>query len=204
MRLTSIGFLSALALMFSTTVRAQQTARPLQAAAPAANGAAAALPPGYMIGAGDVLSIVFWRDKDMSADVTVRPDGKISIPLINDIVAAGSTPEELRARLTAAAGKLVTDPDVTVVVKEIRSRNVYITGQVVKPSTYPMNGDITVLQLIAVAGGLQDWAKSKDIVILRTEDGKPRSFKFNYKDVIEQKRPADNIALKPGDTVVVP
>jgi polysaccharide export outer membrane protein len=204
MRLTTIGFLSALALMFSTTGWAQQTARPLQAGAPAANGTAAALPPGYMIGAGDVLSIVVWRDKDMSADVTVRPDGKISLPLINEIPAAGSTPEELRARVTEAAGKLVADPDVTVLVKEIRSRNVYITGNVAKPSTYPMNGEMTVLQLIAVAGGLQDWAKSDKILVVRTEGGKQHFFRFNYKAVVEQSRTADNIVLKPGDTVVVP
>jgi len=157
-----------------------------------------------MIGAGDLLSIVFWRDKDMSADVTVRPDGKISIPLINEIVAAGSTPEELRARLTEAAGKLITDPDVTVVVKEIHSRNVYITGSVAKPSTYPMNGEMTVLQLIAVSGGLLDWAKKNNISIIRVENGKQRVFKFNYNDVVEQRRPNDNIVLKPGDTVVVP
>jgi len=193
-------------LTFSTAGRAQQPARPLQAGAPAANGTATAavVPPGYMIGAGDLLSIVFWRDKDMSADVTVRPDGKISIPLINEIVAAGSTPEELRARLMEAAGKLITDPDVTVVVKEIHSRNVYITGNVAKPSTYPMNGEMTVLQLIAVSGGLQDWAKKNNISIIRMENGKQRVFKFNFKDVVEQKRPADNIVLKPGDTVYVP
>lgn len=204
MRLTTIGLLSALMLMSSTIGRAQQPARPLQAGGPAANGTATAVPPGYMIGAGDLLSIVFWRDKDMSADVTVRPDGKISIPLINEIVAAGSTPEELRARLTEAAGKLITDPDVTVVVKEIHSRNVYITGNIAKPSTYPMNGEMTVLQLIAVSGGLLDWAHSKDIKIIRTENGKQRVFQFNYKDFLEQRRPADNIVLKPGDTVVVP
>jgi len=204
MRLTTIGLLSALTLMFSTAGRAQQPPRPLQAGTPAANGTAIAVPPGYMIGAGDLLSIVFWRDKDMSADVTVRPDGRISIPLINEIVAAGSTPEELRARLTQAAGKLITDPDVTVVVKEIHSRNVYITGNVAKPSTYPMSGEMTVLQLIAVSGGLLDWAKSKDISIIRMENGKQRVFKFNFKDVVDQKRPADNIILKPGDTVYVP
>ena len=204
MRLTTIGLLSALMLTFSTPGRAQQPARPLQAGAPAANGTAIAVPPGYMIGAGDLLSIVFWRDKDMSADVTVRPDGKISIPLINEIVAAGSTPEELRARLMEAAGKLITDPDVTVVVKEIHSRNVYITGSVAKPSTYPMNGEMTVLQLIAVSGGLLDWAKKNNISIIRVENGKQRVFKFNYNDVVEQRRPNDNIVLKPGDTVVVP
>jgi polysaccharide export outer membrane protein len=183
---------------------AQQAPRPPRTAPLAVNGPAAALPPGYVIGAADVLSVVFWRDKDMSADVTVRPDGKISLPLLNEIGAAGSTPEELRARITEAAGKFVEEPDVTVVVREIHSRNVFITGNVAKPATYPLNGEMTVLQLIAVAGGLQEYADSKHIVIIRIENGRQQHHKFNYKDVIGQKRTADNIALKPGDTVVVP
>jgi polysaccharide export outer membrane protein len=204
MRLTTIGLLSIIALTLSAAGEAAPQARAPQAAATTASGTATSPPPGYVIGAGDMLSIVFWRDKDMSADVAVRPDGKISLPLINEIPAAGSTPEELRTRLVEAAGKFVEDPDVTVVVKEIHSRNVYITGNVARPSTYPMNGEMTVLQLIAVAGGLQEYAKSKDILIIRTENGKQQSYKFNYKDVVGQKRTTDNIALKPGDTVVVP
>ena len=162
------------------------------------------LPPGYVIGPADVLSIVFWRDKDMTADVTVRPDGKITLPLLNEITAGGFTPEELRVRLVEAAKAYIEDPNATVVVKEIRSRNVFITGSVAKPATYPLNGEMTVLQLIAVAGGLQEYADAKNIVVIRTEDGRQQYFKFNYKDVISQKRAAQNVVLKPGDTVVVP
>ena len=162
------------------------------------------LPPGYVIGPADVLSIVFWRDKDMTADVTVRPDGKITLPLLNEVTAGGFTPEELRLRLVEAAKAYIEDPNATVVVKEIKSRNVFITGSVAKPATYPLNGEMTVLQLIAVAGGLQEYADAKNIVVIRSENGRQQYFKFNYKDVVSQKRAAQNLVLKPGDTVVVP
>ena len=182
-----------------------QTPRAMGQAVSGTNAAATPiLPPGYVIGPADVLSIVFWRDKDMTADVTVRPDGKITLPLLNEVSAGGFTPEELRARLVEAAKAYIEDPNATVVVKEIRSRNVFITGSVAKPATYPLNGEMTVLQLIAVAGGLQEYADDKNIVVIRTENGRPQYFKFNYKDVIKQKRAAQNVVLKPGDTVVVP
>jgi polysaccharide biosynthesis/export protein len=204
MRAKPFGALAVIVLTFATAgLSAQQPSNSKQSAVPG-GATAAALPPGYVIGASDLLSIVFWRDKDMSAEVTVRPDGKISLPLLNEINAAGSTPEELRARITTAAGKFVADPDVTVVVREIRSRIVFITGSVARPAGYPLNGEMTVLQLIAVSGGLLEFAKSKDITIVRTENGQEHRFKFNYKDVVSQKRTTDNIVLKPGDTVVVP
>jgi polysaccharide biosynthesis/export protein len=184
-------------------------AQDVRAASPPASAhgllpGAASVPSGYLIGSGDVLSIVFWRDKEMTADVIVRPDGKISLPLLNEVAAAGQTPEALRATIVEAAGKFLADPDVTVVVKEIRSRIVFITGNVAKPANYPLNGDMTVLQLIAVAGGLLEYADAKNIVINRTEDGRQRFYKFNYKDVVRQKNTGQNIPLKPGDTVLVP
>jgi polysaccharide biosynthesis/export protein len=177
---------------------------PATAAASPVMPAGVTPPPGYVIGPDDVLSIVFWRDKDMSADVVVRPDGKISLPLLNDVNAAGLTPDQLRAQLTAAAEKLVTDPNTTVVVKEIHSRKVFITGNVGKSGTYPLSGDMNVLQLIALAGGLAEYADAKNIVVMRNEGGQTQSFKFNYKDVVKQKNVQQNILLKPGDTVVVP
>ena len=170
----------------------------------AALGPSTVLPPAYVIGPADVLSIVFWRDKDMSADVVVRPDGKISLPLLDEIQAAGLTPEQLQARLVAAAAKYVEEPNATVVVREIHSRKVFITGDVVKPGGYDLAGDLTVLQLIAMAGGLQEYANAKSIVVLRTENGRQQTHKFNYKDVIRQKHVEQNILLKVGDTVVVP
>src|SRR5262249_44351728 len=152
----------------------------------------------------DVLTIVFWRDKDMSSDVSVRPDGKISLPLLNDVEALGLTPEQLRLHLTESANTLLEDPTVSVVVKAINSRKVFITGEVGKPGPYPLSGPTTVLQMIATAGGVNEYADSKNIQIMRTEDGKPVSHKFNYQDVIKGKKVAQNIVLKPGDTIVVP
>jgi polysaccharide export outer membrane protein len=161
-------------------------------------------PPDYVIGPDDVLAVVFWREKDLSADAAVRPDGKISLPLLNDVQASGLTPEQLRVQLTAAAAKYVTDPTVTVVVKAINSRKVFITGQVGKPGPYPLTGPTTVMQLIAVAGGVHEFADSKNIIILRVENGRQVALRFNYKDVSKRKNLKQNIELKPGDTVVVP
>jgi polysaccharide export outer membrane protein len=161
-------------------------------------------PPDFVIGSDDVLSIVFWRDKEMSTDVQVRPDGKISLPLLNDVQAAGLTPEGLRASIIEKAGTLLEDPSVSVVVKAINSRRVYITGQVGKAGMYPLLEKTTVLQLIAMAGGVGDYADAKKIQIVRTENGKPTSHKFNYQDFIKGKNVSQNIELKSGDTVIVP
>ncbi len=179
------------------------------APAPSAPGAIAVtpglpVPAEYKIGADDVLSIVFWRDKDLTSDVAVRPDGNISIPLINDVHAAGLTPAELKDRIIDEAKKYIEDPSVTVVVKTINSRKVFITGEVKKPGPYALTEPVSVLQLISMAGGLGDYAKSDKITIVREENGKQSSYRFNYKEVLAQKRLTQNIELKPGDTVIVP
>jgi polysaccharide biosynthesis/export protein len=161
-------------------------------------------PADYIIGSDDVLNIVFWRDKEMSTEVQVRPDGKISLPLLNDVQASGLTPEQLRLSIVEKADKLLEDPSVSVVVKTINSRRIYITGQVGKPGIYPLLEKTTVLQLIAMAGGVGDYADSKKIQIVRTENGRAVSHKFNYQDFIKGKNVAQNIELKSGDTVIVP
>ena len=161
-------------------------------------------PPGYMIGPEDVLAVVFWREKDLSTDTAVRPDGMITVPLINDVHASGLTPEQLRERIQAAAAKFVEDPTVTVVVKAINSRKVFITGMVAKQGQYPLPGPTTVMQLIATAGGLLEYADSKKILIMRTEGGQQVAKPFNYQDVLTGKNLKQNIDLLPGDTVVVP
>jgi len=166
--------------------------------------AGVALPPGYVIGPEDVLTIVVWREKDMSTDTVVRPDGKISLPLLNDLQAAGLTPDQLKASIEKAALKLVAEPNATVIVKTINSRKVHILGNVGKSGTYPLAGEMTVLQLIALAGGLQEYADEKHITVMRKEDGKDQVLKFNYKDVVRQKNMEQNVLLKPGDTVIVP
>jgi polysaccharide export outer membrane protein len=180
------------------------------ASAPATAAAAAvpvrpAAPNGYVIGVDDVLSILFWREKDLSApEITVRPDGKVTLPLLNDVQAAGLTPEQLRDTVLDAARKYVEDPNPTVIVKEIKSRKVFITGQVEKPGPYPLNGTVTVLQLIATAGGLRDFADGKNISVIRVRDGKQSVFEFNYQDLLKKRYLSQNIELAPGDTVVVP
>jgi polysaccharide export outer membrane protein len=160
--------------------------------------------PDYVIGPGDRLAIVFWREAEMSVETVVRPDGRISIPLLNDVEAIGLTPEQLREKLMTTAQRVVQDPNVTVVVKEINSRRVFITGQVAKPGPYLLTSSMNVLQLIATAGGLLEYADEKNILVMRTQNGQPSNFKFNYKDVSTGKNLKQNIDLKPGDTVVVP
>ena len=161
-------------------------------------------PPGYVIGPEDVLAVVFWREKDLSVDAAVRPDGRITVPLLNDLPAAGLTPDQLRERIQTAAAKFVEDPSVTVVVKAINSRKVFITGNIGKSGQYPLAGPTTVMQLIAMAGGLHEFADSDKILIMRTEDGKQVAKRFNYEDVREGKNLNQNIELQPGDTVIVP
>jgi polysaccharide export outer membrane protein len=185
-----------------------QTQKPSPNAAPAAAapGAVAGVttPPGFVIGPDDILNIVYWREKELSSEVVVRPDGMISLPLLNDIRAQGLTPEELRLALTTAASKFVEEPTVTVVVKSINSRKVFVTGQVGKPGPYPLGGPTTVVQILSTAGGLAEYAKKSKIMVLRTEGGKSIALPFNYEEVMQGKRLQQNIELKPGDTVVVP
>ena len=165
--------------------------------------AGVALPAGYVIGPEDILSVVFWREKDWSADVVVRPDGKISLPVLNDVPATGLTPEQLGKNIAAAAGKYINAPNVTVVVKEIHSRKVFVVGEVGKPGSVQLGSDMSVLQVLSEAGGLLEHAKRSGIVVVRTENGREQRFKFNYNDVVSGKRPEQNIKLRPGDTIIV-
>lgn len=164
---------------------------------------AASLSPKFVIGVGDVLSVTFWREQGMSGDVVVRPDGKISLPLLRDVQAAGLTPEQLAKDLGTAAVKFVDDPDVTVIVKEIHSRQVFLVGQVGMPGMIPLIGDMNVLQVIAIGGGLLEYADKKDIVVIRNANKQEMRFKFNYEDVLKGKNMKQNIVLHPGDVVVV-
>jgi polysaccharide export outer membrane protein len=176
------------------------TTKPGQPAAPAA----VTPPADYVIGAEDVLNIVIWREKDLSAEVVVRPDGMVTLPLMNDVQAAGLTPEQFRQQLTVAASKFVAEPSVTVIVRAINSRQVYIMGEVRTPGPYPLAGPTTVLQLIAKAGGLTEYADAKDIGVMRTENGRAVRMKFNYRDVSRGRKIEQNVLLRPGDTVIVP
>ncbi len=161
-------------------------------------------PPGYVIGADDVLQILFRYDPDLTTEVTVRPDGMISLPLLSDVQAAGLTPEQLRDKVIEVAKRYIEDPSVTVIVRTINSRKVFITGEVARPGPYNLTTSTTVLQLIAMAGGLTEFADKGKITVMRMENGKPVSFRFNYKDVANGRNLKQNIELRPGDTVIVP
>ena len=169
-----------------------------------ADRAAVVVPAEYVIGPEDVLGINFWREAEMTGDVTVRPDGRVTLPLLGEINAAGLTPDALRQRITEAANKLFEDPSVTVTVRQINSRKVYITGNVTTPGAHALTGERTVLQVIALAGGLTEFADRKNISVVRIEGGKQQIFKVNYNEVSKGKHLEQNIVLKPGDTIVVP
>jgi len=191
--------------LLAAGARAQEarTTAPEAAQSALAGGRPVVDPPaGFVIGPGDVLSIVFWRDKEMSSQVTVRPDGKITLPLLNEVQAVGLTPADLRARLTAESKRFFETANVTVVVQQINSLKVFITGQVAKPGPYPLIAPTTVLQLISMAGGLKDFADSKNIMIVRRDGQQTSSFLFNYKEIGRNLK--QDIELRPGDTVVVP
>ena len=177
---------------------------PAPSAAASSRPAAAPADPDYIIGPDDVLSVVFWRDRDLSSDVVVRPDGKISLPLLNEIHAAGLTPEQLRQVVMAAANEFIEEPNPSVLVKQINSRRVFITGQVEKPGPHPLTGPMTVVQLIALSGGLKEFADAEHIVIMRTEGSRTVSYRCNYVELTKRRNLPQNIALRPGDTVIVP
>lgn len=203
--LRSLALVSVLLLAPLPVVLAGQTQKPAagNTVKPITPSTSVALPTDYVIGVEDVLTIVFWRDKDLSAEVVVRPDGKISLPMLNDVMAAGMKPEALADVVAKAATKFVRDPGATVIVKEIRSRKVYIIGEVVKPGTIQLASEMNVLQAIGEAGGFIEGANKGDVIIVRNESGKERRFKFNYNDVVKGKNPEQNIRLIPGDTIII-
>jgi polysaccharide export outer membrane protein len=192
------------ALALPAAAVAQGAERPAADRVPTPPTASVPVPGDYVIGPDDVIGVLIWRESEMSGDMTVRPDGMITLPLVGDVKAAGFRPDELKAHIEKAASKFVTEPTVTIVVRQINSRKVFITGEVTRPGAYPITADHSVMQLIAVAGGLTEYADANNIMILRVQDGKQRAFKFHYKDVLRGKALPQNIQLMPGDTVVVP
>ena len=160
--------------------------------------------PDYKIGAQDVVRIDVWKEPEISRVTPVRPDGRISLPLLNDVQAAGLTPTQLAGSISEGLKKFITNPQVTVGVTEINSRRVYVTGEVIKPGAFPLQAGMTVLQALTSSGGFTQFARVKGIYVLRTEDGKQVKHPFNYKDVVKGKHPELNIVLQPGDVIVVP
>jgi polysaccharide export outer membrane protein len=185
----------------SSTSQANPPAQP-NATDPADMSAAKPAPNGYRIGVDDSLYISVWREPDLSSQVMVRPDGVITLPLINDVKVVGLTPEELKGLLTDKLKPFVNEPQVTVIVRDIRSRKVFLVGQVGHPGTFIMSGDMGVTELLAQAGGLSQFAKSESIYVLRNDNGHQTKIPFKYKRVIEGKM--QDVKLVPGDMVVVP
>lgn len=157
----------------------------------------------YVIGSDDVLHISVWKEPDLSEQLPVRPDGKISMPLLNDVQAAGLTPLQLKDSITEKLKKYMADPRVTVVVLAMNSRRIFVTGEVVHSGPITLLPHMTVLQALAQAGFTQ-FANIKAIYLLRTDHGKQEKLPFNYKEVVKGNHPEENILLKPGDTLVVP
>ena len=158
----------------------------------------------YVIGPEDVLYIHTWKEEALSRTVPVRMDGKISIPLVNEVQAAGLTPLQLRDILIQKFRKYIDNPNISVIVMEANSFKVYISGEVKTPGVYRLRSETSVLQLIPMAGGFTDWANKKKILIIRIENGKEKRIKVNYKKIVEGKEPISDSILKAGDTVIVP
>ncbi len=159
--------------------------------------------PDYVIGADDALHISVWKEPDLTNTLPVRPDGKISMPLLNDVQAAGLTPMQLADSLTEKLKKYLADPRVTVVVTQMNSQRVYVLGEVLHSGAIPLLPNMTVLQALATAGFTQ-FANTKNIYVLRITNGKQQKMPFNYKQAMKGDTVAQNISLKPGDTIVVP
>ncbi len=157
----------------------------------------------YVIGPQDVLHVSVWKETDLTASLPVRPDGKISLPLLDDVQAAGLTPKQLAASITDRLRKYVADPRVTVVVTEINSKRIYMVGEVLHAGATPMLPNMTVLQALSSAG-LNQFANTKGIYVLRTENGKQQKMPVNYKRLVKGERIEQNYLLRPGDTIVVP
>ena len=160
--------------------------------------------PLYVIQPNDLLEIFVWKEADLTREVLVRPDGRVSFPLVQDLQAAGISPGELKKQVELKLSKFLSAPEVTIIVEAIQSYRVYVLGKVQKPGSINVEKAVTVLQALAIAGGFQDYAKDDEITIIRTLGNEHIVFNFNYRDVIKGRRAEQNISLRSGDVVVVP
>lgn len=159
----------------------------------------------YAIGIGDVLEISVWKNPELAVTTPVRPDGRISVPLLGDIQASGMTPLALRQTLTDRFKEYVTAPGVSVVIKEINSRKVFLTGEVENPGAYDLQPRTKLMQALAMAGGLTPYAKKKVIVLRDSRDGRnDRRYEVDIEAIVSGKRASDNLILQPGDTIIIP
>lgn len=186
-------------------VSAQTGATPGTAAVPADAGSGKAHDDSFVIGNDDVLAVSVWKEPDISRSVPVRSDGRISLPLIGEVQAAGRTPLKLEEEIAARLKSYIAEPEVTVIVQQINSQKFNILGMVNKPGSYLISNSATVLDAIALAGGFRDFAKQTKIYVLRQNpDGNETRLPFNYKDVVKGKNSQQNVKLQPRDTIFVP
>jgi|SRR3984893_8487174 polysaccharide export outer membrane protein len=188
--------------------RKSTAASPKSDAASLADGKAASTPatndPAYVIGPEDVLDISVWKEPDVSRVVPVRPDGRISLPLIDDVQAAGLSPQQLAKSVAEKLKKFLNEPQVTVIVTAMNSQRVFVVGEVLRAGAFPMLPGMTVLQALSSAGGFTTFADVKKIHVMRLRDGKQIEIPFNYREVLKGDNSGQNIKLEPGDTIVVP
>ena len=203
MKLACLALLAFLTVSVWGQDDSENAAKPEKPAAPEAQPSAPSVPVDYIIGADDTLRISVWKEPDMSVTLPVRPDGKISIPLLDDVQAAGMTPMQLAASIKEKLKKYIADPRVTIVVTAMNSQRIYLLGEVTHPGPTPLLPGMTVLQALSTAGFTQ-FANLKAIYLLRAQDGQQTKIPFNYKDSIKGRNTQQNLALKPGDTIVVP
>jgi polysaccharide export outer membrane protein len=192
----------ALALVSAPAAAQQATGSSPAAATKEQPAPTTGIAPDYRLGAGDKLRIEVYKDPQLSQSLQIRPDGKITMPLIGDIVSVGLTPLELRDRIAGALKDYITNPVVTVIVVEALASNVYVMGEVNKPGPLPLSGPMTVLQALAMSGGFKDFANTKDIRILRRSSAGVETIKFNYREAM--KGAGTPVYLRAGDTVIVP
>jgi polysaccharide export outer membrane protein len=198
------------ALGFAKVSFAQSSDKPAQQTPPSSSAPVpspatqSAVGVDYRIGPQDVLQIDVWKEQEITRTIPVRPDGKISLPLLNDVQAAGLTAMQLAASIREGLSKFINNPQVTVTVGQINSRRVFITGEVARSGALPLLPDMTVLQALSSAGGFTQFAREKNIYVLRVVDGKQTKLPFNYHDVVRGKHQEQNILMQPGDVIVVP
>jgi polysaccharide biosynthesis/export protein len=203
-RFSSKAWIVVLLLVVAVPVQARKKKNKKSGTASPSQASTAPVPDTYVIAPEDELEIDVWKEPEISRKVPVRPDGKISIALLNDVQAAGLTATELAGHIEEGLKKFITNPQVTVIVTTVNSQRVYILGEVNHPGVLPLLPNMTVLEAISTAGGFTQYANTKGVYVLRHEGGKQVKFEFNYRQVVKGQDIAQNIALIPGDQIIVP
>lgn len=207
--IAGVGALTMPVLLQGQNPQESSQATQSASAKPAANRPEGVNPPvkvgkDYVIGADDVLDVSVWKEQDLTRTLQVRPDGKISMPLLGDVEAAGLTPSQLAQTVSDKLKRYLTAPQVTIILTQINSQRVYVTGEVTRPGAYPVLPGMTILQAITSAGGLTQFANAKKIFLMRDENHIQTKYPFSYKEVLDGRKAEENLPVRAGDTIVVP